>query len=252
MALRLIEIFLPQSESAYFRELIKDESVIGFWQEESSDTGFFIKVLLSAEKTESFLDDLEKKFTAVEGFRVVMLPVEATLPRYEEKEKEKEKKEEDESPYLARGLEKKSEKTSFRISREELFTEVSDSIKLSNVYIAMVILSSVVASVGLIRDNVAMIIGAMVIAPLLGPNVGLAFATTLGDYKLAREALRTNLQGMVIALGFSIGIGYVLEVDPTTAEIASRTEIHLSDIALALATGSAGVISLTSGKSGLL
>lgn len=250
MALRLIEIFLPQSESAYFRELIKDESVIGFWQEESSDTGFFIKVLLTAEKNESFLDDLEKKFTAVEGFRVVMLPVEATLPRYEEKEKEK--KEEDESPYLARGLEKKSEKTSFRISREELFTEVSDSIKLSNVYIAMVILSSVVASVGLIRDNVAMIIGAMVIAPLLGPNVGLAFATTLGDYKLAREALRTNLQGMVIALGFSIGIGYVLEVDPTTAEIASRTEIHLSDIALALATGSAGVISLTSGKSGLL
>lgn len=51
------------------------------------------------------------------------------------------------------------------------------------------------AAIGLLKDDVAVIIGAMVIAPLLGPNVALALATTLGDVKLAWNALKTNASG---------------------------------------------------------
>jgi len=49
----------------------------------------------------------------------------------------------------------------------------------------MTVLSSIVATVGLVRDSVAVVIGAMVIAPLLGPHIALAFAASLGDLKLA-------------------------------------------------------------------
>jgi uncharacterized membrane protein len=54
----------------------------------------------------------------------------------------------------------------------------------------MVVLSTIVAAVGLARDNAAIVIGAMVMAPLLGPNMALSLATTLGDTKLAFRALR--------------------------------------------------------------
>lgn len=116
----------------------------------------------------------------------------------------------------------------------------------------MIILSSIVAAIGLLRDNVAVVIGAMVIAPLLGPNVALAFATTLGDFKLGIDALKTNVAGLFIALTLSVGMGYFLEVNPETSEIASRTQIQLYDIALALAAGCAGVLAFTSGISAAL
>ena len=74
----------------------------------------------------------------------------------------------------------------------------------------MVILSTVVASIGLIKDNLAVIIGAMVIAPLLGPNIGLALATTLGDSDLGKKALKTNFTGIFIAFILALGIGHFI------------------------------------------
>ena len=178
MALRLVEIILPENQKENFRKIIESDSVIGFWKDQTGQSGDLIKVLLPVEKTESFLDYLESSCGHVEGFQAVILPVEATLPRYEEKPPDSEQAQE-------------SEKIRLRVSREELFADIADSMKLSPVYIAMVILSTIVAANGLMRDNATIVIGAMVIAPLLGPNVALSLATTLGDLKMARDALKT-------------------------------------------------------------
>jgi hypothetical protein len=201
MPLRLLEIIIPETNSKDVRELIEEESVIGFWQEAASETGLLVKMLLSVEQTEKILDLLEQKFTGAEGFRVVLLPVEATIPRIEEKKTETSDLDRTESK-------DETEKNVLRISREELYSDIVDNTKFTNIYVAMVVLSAIVAAVGLLRDNLAIIIGAMVIAPLLGPNVGLALATTLGDLELGRNALKTNLFGVAIALGISIFIGY--------------------------------------------
>jgi uncharacterized hydrophobic protein (TIGR00341 family) len=244
LALRLIEIALPENEKHKLEEL-KDDSSIELWQEDSINSGLLVRILIPADNTEVLMDQLEKKFNHVEGFRVVMLPVEATLPRPEPKPDEKVKeltaKEKDEK--------KKKEKTAFRISREELYSEILDNIKFNRIFVAMVVLSSIVAAIGLMRDNVAVVIGAMVIAPLLGPNVGLSFATALGDFELGKEAFKTNLQGVLIALGLAIIIGYIFGVDITNSEITSRTTVEFSDIILALAAGIAGVLALSSGVS---
>jgi uncharacterized hydrophobic protein (TIGR00341 family) len=113
----------------------------------------------------------------------------------------------------------------------------------------MVLLSAIVAAVGLLQDNVAIVIGAMVIAPLLGPNVALSLATTLGDFDLGFNALKTGSFGVVMALVLSIIIGYFFSVDPGIPQIASRINVGLSDIILALASGIAGVLAFTSGAS---
>jgi len=238
MPLRLMEVTIPEYNNDDLRKEIEGETTIDYWQEEVIKSGLWVKMILSVEQTEKILDLLEKKYSNMKGFRVVLLPVEATLPRIEEQNN-------------GNGSEENKEQNNnaLRISREELYTDIVDSTKVTTTYIAMVILSAVVASVGLLQDNVAVVIGAMVIAPLLGPNVALALATTLGDSDLGYNALRTSLIGVLLALAFSILAGFVLHVDPETNQISSRLNVGLSDIVLALASGAAGVLAFTSGAS---
>jgi uncharacterized hydrophobic protein (TIGR00341 family) len=113
-------------------------------------------------------------------------------------------------------------------------------------------LSTIVAAIGLAENNVAVIIGAMVIAPLLGPNIAFAFATSLGDKTLSAQALVTDLAGLGVALALSLVIGVVWPIDLTNPEILARTDVNLDGVALALASGAAAVLSLTTGLSSAL
>lgn len=243
MPLRLIEIVLPQEYSSEARDIIDSEPVEHSWTIANSDGQSVTKILLPAEKTEGLMDKLEKKFSLVDGFCLVLLPVEAAIPHLqttETVEADKPPAGEDEG------------KTALRISRQELYAEISDGSKLTHVYMAMVVLSSIVAAIGLLRDNVAVVIAAMVIAPLLGPNVALAFATTLGDFELGKEALKTSTVGVLIAFGVSFILGFLLPINGLAGEIVSRTSVSLFDLALALVSGSAGVLAFTSGASATL
>ena len=87
----------------------------------------------------------------------------------------------------------------------------------------------------------------MVIAPLLGPNVALSFAITLGDSVLGYNSLKTNLAGILVAFIIAFMLGAILSVDPGIPEIQARTLVSYGDIVLALAAGVAGALSLTSG-----
>lgn len=109
----------------------------------------------------------------------------------------------------------------------------------------LIALSCVVAANGLIRNSAAMVIGAMVIAPILGPNVGLALATTLGDKVLLKISLKSIFYGFSLGLGLSILMGLIIDVNPEVFQISSRTHVSYADIALGLA----GCLSFTRGIS---
>ena len=175
---------------------------------------------------------------------MVILPVEATLPRAQTEPEPEAAATSEQSP--------PEEKPPERIGREELYEDIKNGARLSRVYMAMVALSTVVAAIGLNDNSVAVIIGAMVIAPLLGPNVALSLGITLGDLPLLRHGLLTALAGIAAALALSVIIGVLLEVDPTLPEMASRTRVGLGDIVVALASGSAGALALTTGVSATL
>jgi len=97
-----------------------------------------------------------------------------------------------------------------------------------------------------------MIIDAMVIAPLLGPNVAMSLATTLGDYELGISAIKTNLSGIALSFLISLTLGLFVTVNPEQPEILARTVIGYGDIVLALASGIAGALAFTSGLSATL
>ena len=113
----------------------------------------------------------------------------------------------------------------------------------------MVVLSTIVAAVGLYYDSVVIIIGAMVIAPLLGPNMALSLGTTLGDLSLLHRAAQTALAGIATTMVLSVIIGVMLHVNPAAPELASRNGVALGDIAVALASGCAGALAFTAGVS---
>jgi|AntRauTorcE11898_2_1112593.scaffolds.fasta_scaffold00656_3 uncharacterized hydrophobic protein (TIGR00341 family) len=244
MPLRKIEIIVPDEKESTCRDLLDDETVIHYWRDHSEQSGHILKVLVDAVDTESFLDKAEKQFNNSEGFRLVMVTVDATLPRIE-----KDENEEEEQDGSTQSEEDEDEQIQVRVSREELYTEISDAVNLNRVYMSLVVLSTIVAALGILRDNTAVVIGAMVIAPLLGPNVGLALSTTLADWELGLISIKTNIAGLLAALAISVGFGIVMTVDSNLYHIASRTEVHLSDIALALASGAAGVLAYTVGMS---
>ncbi len=243
MPLRQIEIVIPKNREEACRDLLSNDSVVHYWQSSSKQSGFMLKVLVDSVDTEIFLDKAEQLFSKEEDYRLVMVSVDATLPRMEEKTTDEEKK----INYPDKSADKPLQ--GIRVSREELYSDISDAVEFSRIYIALVVLSTIVAALGIIRDNTAVVIGAMVIAPLLGPNVGLALSITLADLKLGMKSLKTNMIGLAVAFFISVVMGYFLTVDVEVYQIASRTEVHLSDIALALASGAAGVLAYTVGMS---
>ncbi len=202
-----------------------------------------VRVLLDSGKLVKLLDELESLCEAEDGARVIVTTADAILPSPEEAD-------EDEAGSGDGDSDSKGDDD--RLSRVELYDQLSADARLTGRYFWMVVLSSIVASVGLLRGNSAVIVGAMVIAPLLAPNMALALAATLADLRLAVSALRAGMAGVATAALLGFAAGWWMDVDPSLPEIASRTSIHELDVVLALAAGAAGALAMTSGVSGAL
>ena len=259
MALRLIEISLPKDKLQAVEEIVGGRSeildiimqpatgswripIMGEWKIRFSTDYIMIRMLVLAEASQSLLDLLEETFSEVNGFRINIFALEASFP-----------------PVISESANNNAGSSSEevwdnkeRVSREELHNDLVEGAKTTRIYISMIILSSIVAAIGVLNDNVAVIIGAMVIAPLLTPHVSLSLATALGDLPLFKSALKTLFFGIAIAVVLSTAIGFLLPVDPSLQEISSRTRVGLMEIVLALASGAAGALSFTSAAPAVL
>lgn len=244
MSLRMIELVVESAPAEDVATLHEAPGVLAVWREQHEDKQVLLRFLVRSDRTESVINELQTRFEMSPDFRLVIFEVAATLPQPEDEEESKEENE-DQSK-------EKPQEDSQRIACAELVEKLSQAAIVNRLYVVTVVLSTIVAAIGLIRDDVAIIIGAMVIAPLLGPNMTLALATTLGDLKLARRALKGNVAGMTLAFVVAVLIGVVVGVDPSNREIASRVEVSLGDIVLGLAAGSAGALAFTSGLSSAL
>jgi uncharacterized hydrophobic protein (TIGR00341 family) len=190
------------------------------------------RMLIDDGRLQSLLDTLQNVLGAQPSTRIVVLPVEASLPLTEAQKNRKDK--------------------SATAARESLYVDVRKNAMLDWNYMVLVFLSTVVASIGLLNNNVAVVIGAMVIAPLLGPNLALSLGTALGDLLLIRRSLQTNFAGIFLAVFLSAVLGIFWPSELTAPELLIRTEAQFDSIALALASGAAAALSLITGLSSIL
>lgn len=108
----------------------------------------------------------------------------------------------------------------------------------------LVALSTAIAAFGLLANSTAVVIGAMLIAPLMGPIFGIALGLAKGDTELLARAAGAEARGMALAILLGIIIGLTPHGEFGT-EILARTRPTVYDIAVALGSGLAGAFALT-------
>lgn len=231
--MKIIEVVADAGHLDTIRALAEEKGVVDlWWGAEDEDGRCVVRLLVSPERRQAVLDMLQGMLSGSEGARILVEPLEAVLPRNEEAAEE---------PRRPSGP-----------TREELYEDIAKGARMDRNFLLLVTLSTLVAAIGMIEDNVAVVIGAMVIAPLLGPNLALALGTALGDVDLMWQALKANVAGVGLAAAISLAMGYFWPEPLSAGELHSRAQVGLDSVALALASGAAAVLSLTTGVSSVL
>ena len=109
----------------------------------------------------------------------------------------------------------------------------------------MLALSAIISTLGLLANSVAVIIGAMIIAPLMGPIVGMAFSIAMGNRKLLRRSSFTLLKGVILTIAISWLAASAIGLETVESEVLSRTNPTLIDFGIAMAAGMAGAFTQT-------
>jgi uncharacterized hydrophobic protein (TIGR00341 family) len=231
LALRIIEAHVAPDLCEDAREILAELSHES-WTQEGGRFGAVVFAVLGAQRTGEALDRLHDSLADRGGLLVLVQPLDGVLPR----------------PHASAVTDTRTDaRSAAAVSREEVYASIADTAQLDRAYVALVVLASVVAGIGLSRDNTAAVIGAMVVAPLLGPNMALALGMVLGDAALIRRALKTNGVGLAVCFASAALLGLALDSDSPSSELASRTRVAVWDLVLALAAGCAGALSYTTG-----
>jgi len=239
--MRFIKANFPADKADAVIEILNTANPVDW----SMDSGYgryekAVEIVVAKGQGQQLIDDLQALLSASPNWRVVVMPIEATLPRPEEDEPK------------AQDDEEKKAKAKTVSLREELYQKVSNDCQLNWDFIILTVLSSIVAAIGLNGDSVAIVIAAMVIAPLLGPILAFALAAALGDLSLMKKATKTALTGLLVGFGFAYALTFFMPINLASTEMVSRTVIGPEIVALALASGAAAALSLSTGISSAL
>ena len=122
----------------------------------------------------------------------------------------------------------------------ELFTSLRMDSRTTPTYLVLILLSTLLATLGLYLSSASVVIGAMLLAPLMAPIVALAMALLRNDSTLARRSMVSIVLGIVVALSASALISKFFPYKPITPEMLARLNPSLLDLGVALCAGVAG------------
>ncbi|WP_417317578.1 TIGR00341 family protein [Emcibacter sp.] len=241
MSYKTIQLYCPEEKTKELFSIEELPEVLEFHAEPQQDGTTFFSFLVPANHVQHVTDRLQQSLGSNPAYRTIVMTVDAVIPQPEitQELEEAEAREKGEHKFLG-------------VSREELLEIVSKGVELDSHFFYLVIFSTIVAAIGLLEDNVAVVIGAMVIAPLLGPNLALAFASSLGDRKMIRQAFTTNIAGFSTCLAISVLIGLIWPYSLDSRELMMRTDVNFEGVVLAIVSGAAAVLSLTRGISSVM
>ena len=126
----------------------------------------------------------------------------------------------------------------------EVVQVANDMVRPSANFFVLVVLSCLIASLALLQDNVAVVIGAMLIAPLMSPLMGFAVGLIEGRPALMRTGSLTLTRGMLMALALAFVVGFLAPNHTPTNEMLSRGRPSLLDLGIALFSGMAGAYAM--------
>ena len=125
---------------------------------------------------------------------------------------------------------------------KDLFIALKDNASITSTYLMLMVLSTLLASLGLFLNSPSIVIGAMVLAPLMSPIISLSMGFLRSDGELSRKAFLTLFTGMLAALSLSALMAYILPFQMVTNEIEGRLHPSTLDLLVAIFSGIAGAL----------
>ena len=123
---------------------------------------------------------------------------------------------------------------------DQIRSDIRSGSRLTSSYVMMNILAAIIACYGLFANSTAVVIGAMIVAMLLGPIAAAALALVEGAHRDLLASVGTLVVGVLCVVGTGLVVGVVHKDIPITAEIMARTAPNFTDLMIALAGGAAG------------
>ena len=243
--MRLIQTLVPEGKRQLVIDLLEDAEIDYAMTSETSRSDYsdIVYIPTDVDSVEGILDELRDVGVERDGYMIVSDVETIVSDRFEQQQADDE---EDEEP---NGVAEDE-----RISREELQTKARNLSRSTTNYIALTLISAIVATAGLLQDSAAVVVGSMVIAPLIGPAMASCVGTVISDDALFWEGMRSQAIGLAVAVVsatlFAAGYRAVLAPELELLliqQVAERAHPGLLSLAIALGAGIAGALSLTSG-----
>lgn len=129
--------------------------------------------------------------------------------------------------------------------RAEIYARIRRGARPETPFFVLIALSAMIASLGLIVNSPAVVIGAMLVAPLMSPIIGVGLAIVLGDARFLRLALGAVNRGTLLAILVGFIAGLLALNRPFSDEILARTQPNLFDLGIAIFSGAAAAYALS-------
>jgi uncharacterized hydrophobic protein (TIGR00341 family) len=232
MADRLIQAAIHKDRMQAVCDTLREVEPRNWWRGPAPEDDDYeqVFIVLHASRVQEVIDAIQDQMQDRDDWRLVVLAVEAAAPKIEDEEEQERLR--------------SAETTS---AREEIYASVSEGAALSLDFIVMTLLALVVAAIGLNTDQLAVVIGAMVIAPLLGPIVAFGVGTALGDVKLLWRAAKSLGVGIGLGLALSLPLGLVVPVNLDSSLLDYGATIRITSVVLPLASGAAAAVMVARG-----
>ena len=135
-----------------------------------------------------------------------------------------------------------------QVNQRTVIKDIYLEVDISPGYFLFLTIANLIALSGLITNSAAVIIGAMLISPLMGPILSCGFALIIGDWIIGRKAIRKVTVSVAVSLLIAAIAAYFSPMQDLTEEIISRTRPNLYDLFIAFFAGIAGAIAICTRK----
>ena len=249
--MRLIQVAVPTGKRQGVEQTLSDEGIEYTVTDATTteDGDVLVSFPLPTAAVESTLEALREVGVDESTYTVVLEAETVISARYEELE---------ERHTAAAGSTEEGLTGADRIAREELESRATDLLSTIPTYVALTVVSAVIATAGMLLDSPATVVGSMVIAPLIGPSMAASVGTVINDRGLFKRGVKMQLMGILVAVGsaavFALMVRYLFLVPPgidilELSEINERATPNFLVLAIALGAGVAGILSLMTGVS---
>lgn len=138
------------------------------------------------------------------------------------------------------------------VDHGDVLARVLDEAGLSSHFLFMTVMSAGIAILGLLLSSPAVVIGAMLVSPLMGPIVGFGFSIALFDLAAIRRSLICLGVGILVAVTFTALVVALSPLQTVTSEIAARTRPNLFDLGVAVLSGLGATYAMVRGRHGAI